>query len=232
MLPDPNRGLPFYGGITFYNGITGVSGLEDTINSSSAAGVPDQVLEPVAYYPFSPEDVDGNGVLDRWGQKYLGAGFGLPSSPTNYMAQEYFPIPASAATSNANQISCSTYISGGSPTPLTVYSQAQNNMITGPRHSLRLVDGGMDGAGNSYLPHPATTTPPTYGDGFTVVSEEPVYVLGDYNSGSADPFFPSLGVNATTPHSAAGIIADAVTAALQPPVSSHNADRKRGLDGR
>jgi PilX N-terminal len=213
MLPDPNRGLAFYGGITFYNGITGVSGLEDTVNSSSAAGVPDQVLEPVAYYPFSPEDVDGNGVLDLWGQKYLGAGFGLPSIPTNYMAQEYFPIPANAGTSNANQISCSSDVNN----TLSVYSQAQNNMVTGPRHSLRLVDGGMDGAGNSYLPHPPTTTPPTYGDGFTVVSEEPVYVLGNYNSGPADPFFPSLGVNATTPHSAAGIIADAVTLLSNPP---------------
>ena len=54
----------------------------------------------------------------------------------------------------------------------------------------------MNAAGTSYLPHPA---PPATGNGFTVASEEPVYVYGDYNSGSADPFFPSAGANARRP---------------------------------
>ena len=49
-------------------------------------------------------------------------------------------------------------------------------MVTGPRHALRLVDGGMDAAGISYLPHPIA--PATFGNGFTVASEEPVYVVG------------------------------------------------------
>jgi hypothetical protein len=203
MLPDPNSTA------VFYNNITGVSGLEDVINSSSSAGSQDGKLEPIAYYPFSPEDVDNNGFLDNWGQKYLGAGFGLSSS---YMAQQYFPIPANPVTSTANQISCNTDVNN----TLTVYSQAQNNMVTGPRHALRLVDGGMDSSGNSYLPHPPTTVPATYGLGFTVASEEPVYILGDYNSGLADPYWPS-GATPTTPHSAAAIIADSVTLLSNPP---------------
>jgi len=41
-------------------------------------------------------------------------------------------------------------------------------------------------------------------------------VYGDYNSGSADPFWPS-GANPATPHSAAAIIADAVTLLSNPP---------------
>jgi hypothetical protein len=82
-------------------------------------------------------------------------------------------------------------------------------MVTGPRHVLRLVDGGMNGAGVSYLPQPIA--PATYGNGFTVGSEEPVYVWGNYNTGPSDPYWASLGANATTPHSAAAIIADAVT---------------------
>jgi hypothetical protein len=52
--------------------------------------------------------------------------------------------------------------------------------------------------------------------GFTVASEEPVYVYGNYNTGPADPFWPSENTT-TTPHSAAAIIADAVTLLSNPP---------------
>jgi len=181
MQPDPDANRT-----GFYNNFVGISGLEDVVNSGSAVGVPDNVLEPAVYYTYSPEDVDENGVLDTFGEKYLGAGFGLSGAA---MSQPYY-IPG---TTNG--------IAG----PTT----AAWNMVTGPRHVLRLVDGGMDAAGNSYLPQPIA--PATSGNGFTVASEEPVYVWGNYNSGPADPFFPSFGANATTPHSAAAIIADAVT---------------------
>jgi hypothetical protein len=177
--PDPNR-------TGFYNGFVGVSGLEDVVNSSSSTGVPDGALEPLSYYKYSPEDVDENGSLDTFGEKYLGTGFGLSGAA---MSQPYY-IPGVT-----NGISCTT--------------TAASNLVTGPRHVLRLLDGGMDNAGTSYLPQPIP--PATFGNGFTVGSEEPVYVWGDYNSGPSDPFFPSFGGNATTPHSAAAIIADAVT---------------------
>jgi len=178
--PDPNR-------TGFYNGFVGISGLEDTINSGSAVGQPDTVKEPATYYAFSPEDVDQNTFLDTFGEKYLGAGFGVAGAAA--MAQPYY-IPG---------------VTAGIPGPTT----AAWNMVTGPRHVLRLVDGGMDAAGKSYLPQPIA--PATFGNGFTVTSEEPVYIWGNYNSGPADPFFPTFGVNGTTPHSAAAIIADAVT---------------------
>lgn len=190
MQPDPNPT-----GVGLYNGMTGMSGLEDTINSASQTGVPDGKLEGKAFYTFSPEDVNADTYLDNWGGKYLGAGFGLASGTAN-MSQAYYISGTTAGIAN-----CST--------------TAAWNMVTGPRHALRLVDGGMDSKGNSYLPQPIS--PATSGNGFTVASEEPVYVYGDYNSGSADPFFPTSGANATTPHSAAAIIADAVTLLSNPP---------------
>ena len=191
MQPDPNPT-----GNTLYNRITGFSGLEDTINTPSQIGTPNNVQEPISYYAFSPEDVNGDTYLDTYGQKYLGAGFGIASGSMN---QPYYVYT----------------VTTGIPTCSTT---ALWNFVTGPRHSLRLVDGGMDSAGTSYLPHPIS--PATSGNGFTVVSEEPVYVYGDYNSGPSDPFFPSSGANATTPHSAAAIIADAVTLLSNPPAAN------------
>jgi hypothetical protein len=188
MRPDPN---PTGNGL--YNRMTGMSGLEDVVNAGSSSGVPDGALEPKVYYKFSPEDVNADNFLDTWGQALLGAGFGISGAA---MAQPYY-IPG---TTNG--------IASCAPT-------AQWNIVTGPRHALRLVDGGMDATGKSYLPQPIA--PATSGNGFTVASEEPVYVYGDYNSGSADPFFTSGGTNTTTPHSAAAIIADSVTLLSNPP---------------
>ncbi len=181
MLPDPNypngAGSPA-------NTINGEAGLEDVVNSSQplSSATPDGVLEPASYYTYSPEDVDQNGILDNWGGKNLGYGFGMNTNqvpPNPYMTT-----------------GCST--ASGPPVPMT-------NAVSGARHALRLVAGGMNAAATSYLP----VRWDTGGGGFTVASENPVYVLGNYNSASTDPFWG--GGSATTPHSAAAIIADAVT---------------------
>jgi Tfp pilus assembly protein PilX len=201
----------------YYNGMPGSSGLEDTVNSSSSTGVVDNALESANYYSFSPEDVNNDNALDRQGEAYLGAGFGLSST---YMANPYIPSPANAVTSSANQVNCNTSTYSGGISTTKVYTGSgspESNMVTGPRHGLRLVDGGMNGT-TSYLPHAASTT--AYGNGFTVASEEPVYVLGDYNSGASDPFWPSGGSPAGALHSAAAIIADAVTLLSNPPANN------------
>jgi hypothetical protein len=210
---------------TFYNNFSGMSGLNDTVNSSSQLGVPDGLLEPITYYAYnpptvpvgySPEDTAVKGAtvnggnVDAWGEKYLGAGFGLSGGA---MIEPYYIH----GTINNNAIQCYTNVPttpSASPFPGT----AEWNMVTGPRHVLRLVDGGMDNKGNSYLP-PTNGNPAVYGVGFTVASEEPVYVWGDYNTGSADPFWPSENTT-TTPHSAAAIIADAVTLLSNPPTTT------------
>ena len=197
--------------VTFPNGFSGMSGLSDVVNSGSAVGVPDNKLEAITYYatatptPYSPEDtaIKGNGFVDNWGEKNLGAGFGLATAA---MAEPYYIY--GSVTNNA--IQC---IASGSGT-----ATAEWNMVTGPRHVLRLVDGGMDGSGNSFVP-PTNGNATNNGTGFTVASEEPVYVWGNYNTGPSDPFWPSENTT-TTPHSAAAIIADAVTLLSNPPTKS------------
>ena len=196
----------------FNNGFSGMSGLNDVVNAASQVGVPDGSLEPITYYataptPYSPEDtaVKGNGTLDNWGQANLGAGFAISAAN---MKQPYY-IYGSVTTSAVQCYSATL----GTPAAGT----AEWNMVTGPRHVLRLVDGGMDTSGNSFVP--PTNGASTNGTGFTVASEEPVYVWGDYNTGAADPFWPSENTT-TTPHSAAAIIADAVTLLSNPPANN------------
>jgi Tfp pilus assembly protein PilX len=179
MLPDPN---PSNGGQTPAGVINGESGLEDVINWSqpSTSSTPDGVLENTAtkYYTYSPEDVDQNGLLDNWGGRNIGNGFGVNTNTAP-------PNPYLTATCNTT---------------------GQANAVTGARHALKLVDGGMNAGGTSYLPVRWDNNQ----GGFTVASENPVYVNGNYNSSSADPFWTN-NANNTTPHAAAAIIADAVT---------------------
>lgn len=178
MLVDPN---PSNGGLTPAGIISGESGLEDVVNSAQVltSTTPDGALEAASYYTYSPEDADQNGRLDNWGAKNVGYGFNIN-------------------TNNLNPYQTTVCNAGGVPTT------AAHNMVSGARHALRLVAGGMN-AGVSYLP----VRPDNNQGGFTVASENPVYVLGDYNTGTSDPYWAG-GTN-NTPHSAASIIADSVT---------------------
>lgn len=175
MLPDPN---PSNGGSTPPGVISGESGLEDVVNSTQplSSNLTDGVLEPATYYTYSPEDVDQNGKLDNWGGVNIGYGFGVN---TNTAPPDPYKVTSCATT-------------------------GLSNAVSGARHVLKLVGGGMN-AGTSYLP----VRPDNNQGGFTVASENPVYVQGDYNSGASDPYWG--GGSNTTPHSAAAIIADTVT---------------------
>jgi hypothetical protein len=103
MIIDPNA-VPA--------ALTGESGLEDVINAASGAGTPDQILEPGAN--GSPEDVDGNNLLDNWGATNIGNGFGVNTAvPRN---------PFGAA-----RINC--------------FTVGRKNRVTGARHVLKLVNG-------------------------------------------------------------------------------------------
>ena len=185
MLVDPNptNGGGIAGGI-----ITGESGLEDVVNAAqgNTSTTPDGLLEPATYYGYSPEDADQNGFLDNWGGKNIGYGFGVNTNtapPNPYL------------TTN-----CAT-------TGLT-------NAVSGARHVLKLVAGGMSPAGVSYLPilppgAACVFTATTDCGGFTVASENPVYIQGDYNTGAVDTFWSGGSNNAN--HSAASVVADSVT---------------------
>jgi hypothetical protein len=79
----------------------------------------------------------------------------------------------------------------------------RQNIVTGARHVLRLIDGGL---GN--LP----IRPDNGLGGFTVAAENPVYVLGNYNSNAGDPWWGApVAATPDIPHSAAAVIADSVT---------------------
>jgi hypothetical protein len=186
MLNNPN----FAAG----NQKTGDSGLEDVVNAASATGVPDGVLEATPPgHSISPEDVNQNGVLDEWGTGNLGLGQwpGSLNLATNLFTK------AAAGSQNA-QIIAAAPDNPYTPRIATLANTARKNWVSGARHVLKLVDGSL---GNVPLS-------PT-GGGFTVASENPVYILGDYNSNSTDPFWKG-GADAAG-HSPSSVISDAVT---------------------
>jgi hypothetical protein len=189
MLPNPNGTQVDAPGTK-----TGDSGLEDSINSGAPAGNPDGKLEPLPPPPpakQSPEDVNNNGVLDNWGAANLGLGLG-------YVGVNYSP---------ATSVNSLIRNAAGAPDPYLIAGRipnctiGQKGWVSGARHVVKLVDGSL---GNV----------PVRSDngqgGFTVASENPVYIQGDYNSSAADPTWGNPNA-AEPPHAAAGVLADAVT---------------------
>ena len=189
MLLNPNVVPP-----NAANTKTGDSGLEDVINASSAAGTPDGVLEPPT--SNSPEDVNGNGVLDNFGTANMGLGFtgtaGNATQNLNALIVAASPDDPFGTAAGARIGSCS--------------NTARKNWVSGARHALRLVDGTL---GNVPLRTDAAATLAAPG-GFTVASENPVYIWGDYNSNSTDTVWNATPVDISG-HSASSVIADAVT---------------------
>jgi hypothetical protein len=220
MLPSTN----WSNGHQTPPGINGESGLEDVVNATQPLTSTNQdgTLEPLTYYTYSPEDVDQNGFLDNWGEKNIGYGFGINTNtvPLNSFKRINVTLPPTTPTS----VDCASYTTAG---PLAgqlltgpTDQEGMANPVSGARHVLKLVDAGMSAAGVSYVPvMPAASAcvqnaaNPTGCGGFTVVSENPVYVQGNYNTSAADPFWGTANnaVPTQTPHSAASIIADSVT---------------------
>ncbi|HTR65391.1 MAG TPA: hypothetical protein VMH85_06440, partial [Terriglobales bacterium] len=171
------------------NSKTGDSGLEDSINASSSAGTPDGTLETAqSGLTLSPEDVNQNQHLDNWGAKNLGLGF--------------------FNSSTGNSLN-STITSSSTPNPYTTINSCNTtgykNWVSGARHVLKLVDGQIISSSSSGLP-----TKPDGTGGFTVASENPVYIQGNYNTtGSADTTWS--GGSDISGHAASAVIADAVT---------------------
>lgn len=167
MLADPNAG----------NITVGEYGFEDVINSPSATGTPDGLAEPIGPTGFSPEDVDENNTLDRWGAANVGSGLKAL-------------IPAMNTVNNPYQ--AADCLNGG-----------RQNIVTGARHVLRLIDGSLNNV---------PVRPDNGLGGFTVAAENPVYVMGNYNSNAGDPWWANPDpLAADINHAAAAVIADSVT---------------------
>lgn len=216
MLVSPN---PSNGGQTPAGVINGESGIEDVVNSTQnlTSTTTDGVLEGRTYYTYSPEDVDQNGFLDNWGEKNIGYGFGIN---TNTAPLNPFKRINVTGAGTAASVDCASYNTGTGALLTGVTDQeGMANPVSGARHVLKLVDGGMSAGGVSYLPQmPAASgcvqsaTAPTGCGGFTIASENPVYIQGNYNTSAADPFWGTANnaVPTQTMHSAAAIIADSV----------------------
>ena len=217
MLPSTH---PSNGGQTAAGVINGESGIEDVVNSAQnlTSTTTDGVLEPATYYGYSPEDVDQNGFLDNWGEKNVGYGFGINTNTSPLNPYKRINVANAGATTS---VDCASYDTTTGPLLTGATDQeGMANMVSGARHVLKLVDGGMSAGGVSYLPvMPAASgctqnaANPTGCGGFTVASENPVYIQGNYNSSAADPFWATANnaVPSQANHSAASIIADAVT---------------------
>jgi len=193
-----------------YQTYWGEYGYEDTVNYSNAGGnfAPDGALDPVNYNGVSAEDVNGNLALDTYGVKYIGDAFG----------------PTTATDTDTAAIK-SPYALGHR---INTFTLGRANRVTGARHALKLVDGSV-----GYLPtmppgnvsNNCAQTPanPTACGGFTVASETPVYIQGNYNTncpaasanGNCTPnnatYDTTWSGGAQVAHSAASVIADAVT---------------------
>ena len=193
MLPNPN-GTPTDPTNTT-NTKTGDSGLEDSINSAVTAGTPDGALDPIpANKTYSPEDVNLNKKLDNWGGNNLGLGF-------------YNTTTSSSTTTGSNLNSGGIY-NATTPNPYTRMNSCpvtgRKNWVSGARHVLKLVDGAIIGTTSGLPTQPGGT------GGFTVASENPVYIQGNYNTtGSNDATW--TGGTDVTGHAASAVIADAVT---------------------
>jgi Tfp pilus assembly protein PilX len=190
MLPNPN-GTQLAGTVGTK---TGDSGLEDVVNRATAAGNPDGVLDPIPVGKAnSPEDVNLNGVLDNFGAANIGLGLGygalgpyILGNSLNRQVANAVPAPDPYVTANR----------------MPACFLAQRSWISGARHVLKLVDGTL---GNLPL------RPDNGLGGFTVGSENPVYIFGDYNSNPADLIW-NVPAGADQPGmAAAGVVADAVT---------------------
>jgi Tfp pilus assembly protein PilX len=167
---------------------TGDAGLEDVINTSSSTGTPDGALDPVpSGRTLSPEDVNQNGLLDAWGTANLG--LGEYNGTVNLNGQIIVAAPDNPFSPRIN--SCAT--------------TARKNWVSGARRVLRLVDGSL---GNVPVRTDAGATLASPG-GFTVASENPVYIQGHYNTNATDTAW-TTGTDMTG-HSSASVIADAVT---------------------
>ena len=163
-------------------------GNEDIINPTTATGNVFGTLD-------TGEDVNGNGALDTYGTyPHPIAGGSTTVTPTGTTPSGTWSYIINSVSTNKPAFVRLTN------------TQAQDNSVVIFRRALRLVNGS---AGN--LPPlsaaQATTCSGGTSGGFTVVSENPIYLQGDYNASVANGFTDVSGQC----HVPASVMGDAVT---------------------
>jgi hypothetical protein len=107
-------------------------------------------------------------------------------------------------TYGASNLGNAFAVTNGDPTATVVCSTVgRMNRVSGARHAILIENGTL---GNLPINFPAGT------GGFTVASEEPAYILGNYNANDASPV-PPIGIYQPLgdPHASSAVIADTVT---------------------
>jgi hypothetical protein len=171
--------------------ILGAYGFEDLINPASGPGTPNNTMD-AAEDVEAPGDSGANTVgpplvtrLETYGSANLGLGFGYAMGGL---------APTGMGGTGGN---------GGTDEVFTRVAKCdigRTNWVSGARHGVRLVDGG---AGNLPL---RPNGDPLNVAGFTLASDNPAYILGNYNASSSG--WQSTDSYA---HGSAAVIADTVT---------------------
>jgi hypothetical protein len=192
------------------NILLGAYGFEDVVNYAAGSPfAPNGTLEPVNYNGVSPEDTEqwNDGTVTTYGAVTVGDAFGSLTTTATDVTLPHNPFSPRIQT----------------------FTVGRANRVTGARHALKLVDGSLGNLptmppGNATNNCAQSVASPTACGGFTVGSENPVYIQGNYNSnctaaGTADctPGNATYDPTWNTPpgaepnHAAAAVIADAVT---------------------
>jgi hypothetical protein len=157
---------------------SGEYGFEDFVNPTTAAGTPSSSLD-------GGEDVNANGQLETYGEfptsvNALGVAVtnSLPAAGTGL----YAPANINGVVLNATTVR---------PWNSVNYAQGMVNRTYLFRRALKLIHGSL---GNIVTP------------GLTVVTENPVYIQGDWNADQTSTL-----TNYGDPHAETSVIADAVT---------------------
>ncbi len=190
---------------------TGAYGYEDIVNPLSGTGAPNNTLD-------TGEDVDGDGVLDLYG------GIARPINAANVDSSGSTNYPTGSTTTLTTFMASLTSPGTPNAAPLTRitsaatgvgYYEAQKNPVLFFRRAVRLVDGTLGNlpplAAATLATCPNAASPATYpsGGGFSVATENPLYIQGDYNaSNSVGAFSPDPSGDCHVP---AAVYADAVT---------------------
>ena len=163
---------------------TGEYGFNDYVNPSDAAnGCPNGGLD-------AGEDIDENAVLFTYGMK-----------PTASVTGRFY---GDALTTALVASSCSTVTSIWPGYYFNNAQDARMNPTMFFRRALKVVNGNNLYTPLTAVPCPGSTSGTTVPCGLTIVSENPVYLQGDFNANSASGGFNDA-------HVGASIIADAVT---------------------
>ncbi len=182
---------------------TGEYGFEDSINPSSPWGCPDGVLDQGEQFDVNENasnQVVGSSTPEDYGEQSpewanWTSGNTTPSPINAYVPQLFSDLITATTPAITKNPNCTSPTMPWPDAYIVHAQEARENPTIYFRHALKIVDGTTINLG---------TCPDGVACGLTIVSENPVYVQGDFNTANGV-------ISATGTHIATSIVADAVT---------------------